>query len=198
MPLPNKQSFDDVYGYQYTKRWATILCKESGWWDRVCKTLHLEGQAKKQLPNVVTTCNLFFTFLVFGGLYLGCLKSPVYYLAGLVALIARQYLDMMDGTVARVCDMKSTFGNYYDHASDAVYVLGLLTLFIYLTPPPARVVAMIISGIGYIAFLIDLLNTVKEKEVNEVINDNLLIINIIVYLFIVCFIESSRNFAKGN
>lgn len=193
MPLPNKQSFDDVYGYQHTKRWATILCKESGWWDRVCKTLQLEGRAKKQLPNIVTTCNLFFTFLVFGSLYLGAQKSPVYYLVGLIALTIRQYLDMMDGSVARVCDMKSKFGNYYDHISDAVYVLGLLTMFICLTPPPARTIAIFISGLGYIAFLVDIVNIIEENDTtNELINDNLLIINIVVYLFIVCFIEISN------
>lgn len=196
MPLPNKHSFDDVYGYQHTQRWAKILCKESGWWERVCDALRLEGAARKQLPNIVTTCNLFFTFVVLGCLYLGAEKSPVYYVVGVIALVVRQYLDMMDGSVARVCDMKSRFGNYYDHVSDAAYVLGLLTLFVYLTPPPGKTVAAFLSGLGFIAFVVDIVNVIEEKDVtNDHINDNLMILNVMVYLVIVGFVETSKRHA---
>jgi len=127
-------------------------------------------------------------------LFLGARKNPVYYVAGIVFLITRQYFDMLDGSVARVCGMKSRFGNIYDHVADAVYVLGLLALFVYLTPPPARVVAMVISGLGYAAFLVDIVNIIREKDVlNETINDNLMLINVFVYMLIVGFIEASRN-----
>ena len=189
MPLPTDKSFDDLFGYRQTKKWAKSMCNP---WMEFCEVN--APVLKYQLPNIVTTINIVVTVGAFASLYLGATRNTMYYAVGLIFLGVRQYLDMLDGSVARTCDMKSKFGNYYDHISDAVFIVGLLTLFVYLTHPSMRPLAIGVAGIGLIAFMSEIVQVILEKDsvVDPRINDNLIAINLFMYMAIVLFIEWSK------
>lgn len=195
MPLPTKNSFDDLFGYQITSEWAKDMCTG---WNETCDKFNINGKTRKQLANIVTTINLVFTALIFGCLYLGRTKAPVFYVIGIVFLTIRQYLDMLDGSIARQCDMKSKFGNYYDHIADAIFALGLAIMFVVLTSSKWKWLSGIIGSAVFVSVIIDLVNCVKDTNVpiNKHINDNLIVINLFIYLFIVTFIEASHGNIK--
>ena len=188
MPPPTDKSFDDLFGYQHTKKWAKDMCDP---WVDLCQNVPM---LRNQLPNVVTSLNVFVTLGAFGSLYLGATRNTVYYALGLIFLAIRQYLDMLDGSIARTCNMKSNFGNYYDHIADAVFIVGILSLFVFLTEPSLRPWAIGFGGIGLVAFLIEIVHTIKDEEsvVDPMINDNLIAINLFMYMAIVIFIEWSK------
>ena len=181
MPLPSKNSFDDLFGYQITQKWAKDMCSQ---WNKTCDTFDVGQKTRKQLANIVTTINLVFTALIFACMYLGRKKAPVYYVLGIVFLTIRQYLDMLDGSIARQCDMKSKFGNYYDHIADAIFALGLAIMFIVLTSPKWRWLSGAIGSVVFVSVIFDLVNCIKEtnKPLNKHINDNLIVINLFIYL----------------
>ena len=190
MPLPTDRSFDDLFGYRHTKKWAKSMCNP---WLEFCE--ENAPVLKYQLPNIVTTINIVVTVGAFASLYLGATKNTMYYVVGLLFLCIRQYLDMLDGSVARTCNMKSKFGNYYDHISDALFIVGLLSLFVYLTNPSMRHLAIGLAGIGLIAFMSEIVQVILEKDsvVDPRINDNLIAINLFMYMAIVLFVEWSKN-----
>ena len=41
--------------------------------------------------------------------------------------ILRQFFDCLDGTMARKYDMSTEFGDIYDHISDLMYAIALIT-----------------------------------------------------------------------
>jgi hypothetical protein len=192
MPLPTKNSFDDIYGYQPTRKWAKMMCKQ---WDKTCDTFKWNGM-RKQLANIVTTGNLVVTGLVFACLYLGSKRHPIYYVVGIVLLTVRQYLDMLDGSIARVCDMKSQFGNIYDHVADAVFMLGMLGLFVYLVPPHARMWVGGFATFGMLLFLSDIIGIIDGCEddsiMSDTINDHLILVNVGFYVVLVAVIELTK------
>lgn len=192
MPLPTPNSFDDKYGYQITRRWAKVMCKH---WDHGCKKMNWTG-IRNQLANLVTTVNIVFTGLIFACLYLGARKNPIYYAIGVILITVRQYLDMLDGAVARVCDMKSQFGNLYDHIADAFFILGMLGIFVYLMPPQSRMWAAGFATFGMLIFLSEILGIIEgfddDSLIGTNINDHLILVNLGFYVFIVACIELSK------
>jgi phosphatidylglycerophosphate synthase len=74
-------------------------------------------------PNMITTISLVF------GLLTCYLYYKSYYVSAGLSYIVSYFFDTMDGYFARIYDMGSVFGSYYDSISDNVVVLLLLILF---------------------------------------------------------------------
>ena len=76
-------------------------------------------------PNMITTISFLCGLIA---CYLYYKKS--YILAGLVFFVS-YFFDVMDGYFARIYDMKSKFGSYYDSITDIV--VGLIFVYLFLT-----------------------------------------------------------------
>lgn len=74
-------------------------------------------------PNRITTLSLLF------GLLTCYLYYKSYYVSAGLSYIVSYFFDVMDGYFARIYDMGSVFGSYYDSISDNAVVLILLILF---------------------------------------------------------------------
>ena len=74
-------------------------------------------------PNMITTLSLVF------GLLTCYLYYKSYYVSAGLSYIVSYFFDVMDGYFARIYDMGSVFGSYYDSISDNAVVLILLILF---------------------------------------------------------------------
>jgi len=77
-------------------------------------------------PNMITTLSnvaCIITILL--------LLNANYYWAALFILIS-YYFDCMDGYMARKYDMVTVFGDYYDHISDMVKIIGVLLTLYYI------------------------------------------------------------------
>jgi|688.fasta_scaffold516828_2 phosphatidylglycerophosphate synthase len=74
-------------------------------------------------PNMITTISLAF------GLLTCYLYYKSYYISAGLAYIVSYFFDTMDGYFARIYDMGSVFGSYYDSISDNAVALLLLILF---------------------------------------------------------------------
>ena len=74
-------------------------------------------------PNRITTLSLVF------GLLACYLYYKSYYVSAGLSYIVSYFFDVMDGYFARIYDMGSVFGSYYDSISDNAVVLILLILF---------------------------------------------------------------------
>jgi phosphatidylglycerophosphate synthase len=74
-------------------------------------------------PNMITTISLVF------GLLACYLYYKSYYVSAGLSYIVSYFFDTMDGYFARIYDMGSVFGSYYDSVSDNVVALLLVILF---------------------------------------------------------------------
>ena len=74
-------------------------------------------------PNMITTLSLVF------GLLTCYLYYKSYYVSAGLSYIVSYFFDVMDGYFARIYNMGSVFGSYYDSISDNAVVLILLILF---------------------------------------------------------------------
>ena len=74
-------------------------------------------------PNIITTISFGF------GLLACYLYYKSYYISAGLSYLVSYFFDTMDGYFARIYDMGSVFGSYYDSISDNVVVLLLLILF---------------------------------------------------------------------
>ncbi|PIT99957.1 MAG: CDP-diacylglycerol--serine O-phosphatidyltransferase [Bdellovibrionales bacterium CG10_big_fil_rev_8_21_14_0_10_45_34] len=86
------------------------------------------------LPNLVTTCNLFFGY--FAIIY--SIKGQFEYAA--YAIVAAALFDLLDGRVARWTNSESRFGAEYDSLSDVVSfgVAPSLLMFLWALHPFGR------------------------------------------------------------
>jgi phosphatidylglycerophosphate synthase len=75
-------------------------------------------------PNGITTISLLF------GLFACYLYYKKSYILSGVFFIISYFFDTMDGYYARIYNMQSKFGSYYDVVSDWIVILILLYLFI--------------------------------------------------------------------
>jgi phosphatidylglycerophosphate synthase len=75
-------------------------------------------------PNFITTLSLFF------GLLTCYLYYKQYYILSGLSYIISYFFDVMDGYYARLYNMKSKFGSYYDVISDITVDIILFILFI--------------------------------------------------------------------
>jgi phosphatidylglycerophosphate synthase len=111
-PNANKlpEHYDDPVDI-YLKKWADVLnphFKDAGF-----------------TPNIITTmsflCGLYSCYLYYKQSY--TFSSLFYFIS--------YFFDVMDGYFARLYNMKSKFGSYYDTLSDCV--VGFLILYLFLT-----------------------------------------------------------------
>ena len=80
----------------------------------------------KVSPNTITSINLFiFTPLILHNIIYG---KNYLMLFGLV--LVRIYLDILDGNIARKCNLKSKFGSFFDLFGDFILHL-VLNLFVF-------------------------------------------------------------------
>jgi len=75
-------------------------------------------------PNFITTLSLFF------GLLTCYLYYKQYYILSGLSFIISYFFDVMDGYYARIYNMKSKFGSYYDVISDWLVFIILFILFV--------------------------------------------------------------------
>ena len=87
------------------------------------------------LPNLLTTCNMFFGF--FAVIY--AIKSEFTYAA--YAIVAAAVFDLLDGRVARLTHSTSQFGAEYDSLSDLISfgMAPAITLYLWALQPFGRV-----------------------------------------------------------
>lgn len=98
-------------------------------------------------PNMITSISLAFGILACYLYYKSC------YISAALAYIVSYFFDTMDGYFARIYDMGSVFGSYYDSISDNAVALLLLFLLyknpsINGTTKIAMVLVFIIYGFG--------------------------------------------------
>ena len=113
-----RNSLEYKLGYQYMELLADKMC-ESTIWEQLVDAFPM---LSKQLPNMVSVLNLFVSFFAIYCLHTGN------YIIGVVSLLIRCYLDMLDGTVAQRCDMVSRVGNIVDHIGDILFLLGYVVI----------------------------------------------------------------------
>lgn len=75
-------------------------------------------------PNIITTISFLFGLLTCFLYY-----KNLYILASISFLIS-YYFDVMDGYFARIYDMRSKFGSYYDITTDFIVFITLFYLFV--------------------------------------------------------------------
>jgi phosphatidylglycerophosphate synthase len=76
-------------------------------------------------PNGITTISFFFGLLACYFFY-----KQLYLLSGISYMIS-YFFDTMDGYYARIYNMKSKFGSYYDFISDQIVTITLIYLVLY-------------------------------------------------------------------
>lgn len=72
-------------------------------------------------PNQVTTVSLLLG--VGGGILLGCGETAAYW--GALLYMLAQFVDHMDGELARMTGQTSEFGHYYDHIVGGIFEFTL-------------------------------------------------------------------------
>lgn len=74
-------------------------------------------------PNMITTLSLFIAVL---SVYLFLNK---FYVLSVITFIIAYFFDCLDGHYARSANMCTEFGDYYDHISDSIKFIFLMTAF---------------------------------------------------------------------
>lgn len=80
----------------------------------------------KVSPNTITSINLF----IFTPLILHNIIYDKNYLMLFGLVLVRIYLDILDGNIARKCNLKSKFGSFFDLFGDVILYL-VLNLFVF-------------------------------------------------------------------
>lgn len=84
-------------------------------------------------PNMITTFSLLF------GLASAIMFHHEYYASSAAFFITAYILDCADGNYARMYDMETVFGDYYDHFSDIFKVLALSVAIIVHRPLSVKI-----------------------------------------------------------
>lgn len=84
-------------------------------------------------PNMITTLSLL------SGLASAWLFHSSYYMSSAAFFIIAYILDCADGNFARMYDMETVFGDYYDHFSDIFKVLALSIAIIIHRPLSVKI-----------------------------------------------------------
>lgn len=71
-------------------------------------------------PNMITTIGLIFDIV---GFYMCYLNK---FVLGLLFFIVGYFFDCLDGYVARQYNKVTVFGDYYDHFTDVIKIIGIL------------------------------------------------------------------------
>lgn len=75
-------------------------------------------------PNMLTTLGVITSFLALYSMYIGSFHAV------LVFALLRWYFDYADGILARKYDQVTTFGDYYDHVNDLIFIVVIFVLFV--------------------------------------------------------------------
>ena len=140
MPAAIANSTEEVLQYGSARKLAAHLCG-------------------KVSANCVTTVNIAVSALVVYAVTIRSLPMAV----GAYAL--RMFLDDLDGTVARTCNERSTFGHCYEHMVDmlmSIAVAGALA-YTYFGTDAAVKVTIAVSVLSVIFHYL-MFNTGKTKE----------------------------------
>ncbi len=73
-------------------------------------------------PNIITTFSLII------GIYTLYLVATYQYFLGAFTFLLAYLLDCMDGNYARRFNMVTVFGDYYDHVSDMIKIIGIMVV----------------------------------------------------------------------
>ena len=143
--------------------------------NNICLDKALYKLSKKTLfgcnisPNVITSINVFvITPLILLNLFYKKGYFPL-----LLLCIIRVYLDILDGSIARRCNMKSNFGLLYDFIGDYINSFGVLIIILYYMckyKKLSKLLTFIVAIIIFIVFF-QFLNGLKQR-VNNMNNKN--------------------------
>lgn len=106
MPRPPNNSFDGMFVYSTMDGYVHKLCSTG------------------LQPNLVSLIGVPLTFLIYNNM----IKKNKWIV--LVLLIIRQYLDCLDGELARKCKKTSNLGAKLDAYVDLIFTIGILYGFI--------------------------------------------------------------------
>jgi phosphatidylglycerophosphate synthase len=123
--------YDDVVDIQMKK-----------WIDRINPAFKRAGFT----PNGITTLSLVF------GLEMCYLYYNKFYLLASICCLVSYFFDVMDGYFARIYNMGSLFGSYYDVISD--WIVGILLVFLFLIHGISIVSKTVILSIGILLNLV--------------------------------------------
>lgn len=97
-------------------------------------------------PNMITTLSNITCIITI------ILLNANYYMAALFVLIS-YYFYYMDGHMARKYDILTVFGDYYDHVSDLLKIIAILTTLYYMNKDKFYKVIPIIILMGILMAL---------------------------------------------
>ena len=120
-------------------------------------SIKLAPMAKKYklLPNDITTTGLLFNLFAILSLYK--LEYPLF----VVFYIMGQFCDTMDGVYARLYNLETPFGHFYDHIVDSIKI-GSLIYTIYIIY--YRWIDIFSMGIIYIISILCIIHfSIKQK-----------------------------------
>ena len=111
-------------------------------------------------PNMITTISFLF------GLLACYLYYKQNYILSSLSFMTSYFFDVMDGYFARIYDMKSKFGGYYDIITDYVVIFLLVYLFI-VNKHINKNVKYIILSIIIVLYIIQIIHvSLQEKYAN--------------------------------
>jgi len=93
------------------------------------------------LPNKITIARIFLTFLFMIFLFSG---GVVFRALALLTFLIASLSDLLDGYLARKCDMITDFGRFMDPIADKILVLAAFLAFVEMKLIPAWMVVIII------------------------------------------------------
>jgi len=143
MPAAISNSTEELLQYRSARALAKCLCG------------HVSA-------NAVTTINIFASAIVVYAVYIKSLPMAV------GAYAFRMFLDDLDGTVARQCGERSTFGHCYEHIVDMLMCIGAAGAFgyTYFGPRTAAVVVVASSALAVVLHYF-MFATGKTKDDND-------------------------------
>ena len=140
MPAAIANSTEEVLQYASARKLASHLC----------------GRVS---ANCVTTVNIVISALVVYAVTIQSIPMAV------AAYALRMFLDDLDGTVARTCNERSTFGHCYEHIVDmlmAIAIAGALSYTYF--GLDAAIKVTIAASVVSVIFHYLMFNTGKTKE----------------------------------
>jgi phosphatidylglycerophosphate synthase len=141
--------YDDVVDIQMKK-----------WIDKINPSFKKAGFT----PNGITTLSLIF------GLEMCYLYYTKFYFLASICCLLSYFFDVMDGYFARLYNMGSLFGSYYDVISD--WVVGILLLILFLIHKISTLSKTIILSIGILLNLIILYHYSCQEQYTSKTNQS--------------------------
>lgn len=122
-------------------------------------------------PNMITTLSTIIGIMAAVFIYKG------YFAAAIVCVFFAYLLDCMDGNMARMFNMTSSFGDWYDHISDIVKYVAIYAAII-LQPNMTRANKTVFIVVTLIMFILANIHLgCQEKAFNKKKKDSLSILS---------------------